>query len=225
MEYPSVVCKNDVGNEDKAFQCELCEDVGCIRECERPDSTLYDGLVRSRTKCLSFICTRFRKKGSLIKQFMKFEYELARAQDERLASARLLDQAEARAQASEQRIAELQQEHHELQAEVKKLSEQLKQQLDSPGNKPPELPRTKRESEEELPPQSEHDSSSSESTSSATSSTASTRTQRQIQRLTATRLHPPGFKEVSCRVDKFSGKQAEVEVWLDNYVDATTDCG
>ena len=102
MDYPCVVCKEDVGNSDKAFQCELCEDwehVDCIRECERPDSTLYDALVRCRTKCLSFICTRCRKKGSLVKQFMKCEFELAHAQDKRLASARLLEQAEARAQA------------------------------------------------------------------------------------------------------------------------------
>jgi len=151
---------------------------------------------------------------------MKFGYELAHAQDERLASARLLDQAEARAQASERKVAELQQEHHELQAEIKKLSEQLKLQLDSQGNKPPELPRTKRESEEESPPQSEHESSSSESTSNTV------RSQRQLQRRTAARPHPPGFKEVSCRVDKFSGKQAEdgtFEVWLDDYVEATTD--
>jgi len=53
---------------------------------------------------------------------MKFVYELARAQDEQLASTHLLDQAEAHAQANEQRVAELQQEHHELQAEIKKLS-------------------------------------------------------------------------------------------------------
>ena len=107
-----------------------------------------------------------------------------RAQDERLASARLLDLTEARAQVSEQRVAELQQEHHELQAEIKKLSKQLKLQWDSPGSKPPELPRTQCESEEEFPPQSEHDSSTSESTSSATSNiastTASTRTQREV---------------------------------------------
>jgi len=135
MEYPCVVCKKDVSNEDKAFQCELCEEwehVDCIRECERSDNTLYDGLVKCRTKCLSFICTRCCKKGSLIKQFMKFEYELACTQDERLASAHLLDQAETHAQANEQRVAELQQEHYELQAEIKKLF-QLNLQLDSPG--------------------------------------------------------------------------------------------
>ena len=98
MEYPCVACKVNVSDTEKAIQCELCEDwehMDCIRECERPDSTLYEALVRCRTKCLSFICTRCRKKGSLIKQFMKCEYELAHARDEQLASARLLEQAEA----------------------------------------------------------------------------------------------------------------------------------
>ena len=87
------------------------EHVDCIRECERPDGALYDALVGCRTKCLSFICTHCRKKGSLIKQFMKHEYELAHAQDERLASARLLDQSEAHALASEVTITDLSQEY------------------------------------------------------------------------------------------------------------------
>ena len=80
MEYPCVVCERDVGDKEKALQCEMCENweqVDCIRECERPDDALYEALVRGRTKCLSFLCTRCRKKGSLIKQFMKHEFELA----------------------------------------------------------------------------------------------------------------------------------------------------
>ena len=128
MEYPCVLCKVDVGDTDKALQCELCENwehVDCIRECERPDGTLYEALVRCHTKCLSFVCTRCRKKGSLIKQFMKCEYELAHVQDERLASARLIEQAEARARTSEQALATLKQERDALQAEVKKLYDEL----------------------------------------------------------------------------------------------------
>ena len=85
----------------------------------------------------------------MIKQLMKFEYELAHAQDEQLASVDLLDQAEARAQASEQRVAELQQEHHELQAKIKKLSKHLTQVANLQNYSV---------SEEEFPMQSEHDS-------------------------------------------------------------------
>ena len=61
------------------------------------------------------------KKGSLIKQFMKCEYELAHTQDERLASAHLLEQGEAHVRASEQVLADLKQECDALQTEVKKL--------------------------------------------------------------------------------------------------------
>ena len=225
MDYPCVVCKEDVGNSDKAFQCELCEDwehVDCIRECERPDSTLYDALVRCRTKCLSFICTRCRKKGSLVKQFMKCEFELAHAQDERLASARLLEQAEARAQASEQAIAEFKQERDALKAEVKKLHDGIsKLQKGSPNRKTTELS-GKKESEV-----SEHDGSESSSSESAGSTTSSRRS-TQVPRRSAARPHPPGFREVSSRVEKFSGKRAEdgtFEVWLDDFEEATNDCG
>ena len=40
--------------------------------------------------------------------------------------------------------------------------------------------------------------------------------------------HPPEFKEVSSRVKKFAGKKAEdgmFEVWLEDFEEATTDCG
>ena len=68
MEYPCVVCKGDVGDKERALQCEMCEDwehVDCIKECEHPNGALYDALVRCPTKCLSFICTHCCKKGSL----------------------------------------------------------------------------------------------------------------------------------------------------------------
>jgi len=40
--------------------------------------------------------------------------------------------------------------------------------------------------------------------------------------------HPPGFQEVSSLVDKFLGKRTEdgtFEAWLDDFEEATTDCG
>ena len=226
MEYPCVLCKVDVGDTDKALQCELCknwEHVDCIRECERPDGTLYEALVRCHTKCLSFVCTRCRKKGSLIKQFMKCEYELAHAQDERLASARLLEQAEARAQTSEQALANLKQERDALQAEVKKLYDELLQfKKDSPSTKTTMHAVTKHESE------SSEDERLASSSSESAEDTISRRTSTPVQRSSAAHPHPPGFREVSSRVEKFSGKRAEdgtFEVWLDDFEEATTDCG
>jgi len=50
----------------------------------------------------------------------------------------------------------------------------------------------------------------------------------QRQRRSAAHPHPPGFKEVTGLVSKFSGKQAEdgtFEVWLKDFEEATTDCG
>ena len=54
MEYPCVLCKVDVANMNKVLQCRLCENwehVDCVRECEGPDSTLYEALVRSHNVC------------------------------------------------------------------------------------------------------------------------------------------------------------------------------
>ena len=184
MDYPCVICKRDVGDADKAFQCELCdnwEHVDCIRGCERPDGTLYEVLVRYRTKCVSFICTYCHKKGSLSKQFMKCEHEIAHAHDERLASERLLEQSEARVQASEQTIIDLKQECDALQAEVKKLThELLKLKMDSPSGKTTALVVTKEEPE--APEHESLKSSSSESAEDTTSRRTSTSARSPILR-------------------------------------------
>jgi len=71
---------------------------------------------------------------------------------------------------------------------------------------------------------SEQDSLSSASDSSSTNSTTSSHKSKRPGTL---RPHPPGFKEASSRVEKFFGKRAEdtFEVWLDDFEEATTDCG
>ena len=74
---------------------------------------------------------------------------------------------------------------------------------------------------------SEHDGSESSSSESAGSTTSSHRS-TQVQRRSAARPHPPGFREVSSCVEKFSSKRAEdgtFEVWLDDFEEATKDCG
>jgi len=47
------------------------------------------------------------------------------------------------------------------------------------------------------------------------------------RRTHSTDLHPPGFKVLITRVSKFSGGKAadNSEVWLEDYVEATGDCG
>ena len=39
--------------------------------------------------------------------------------------------------------------------------------------------------------------------------------------------HPKGLKELGFRVDKFSGntREADFEVWLEDFLEATGDCG
>ena len=226
MEYPCVVCKGDVGDKERTLQCETCEDwehVDCIRECERPDGALYDALVRCRTKCLSFICTRCRKKGSLNKQFMKHDYELTHVQDERLASVRLLDQSEARALASEVTITELKEERDALKEQVKELTQKLFQlKKESPSGETKVQEVTKHESG-----QSDHESSES-SSSESSEDTVLSASATPVRNAPKCSPHPPGFKEISSRVEKFSGKRAEdgtFEVWLDDFEEATTDCG
>ena len=188
MEYPCVVCKGDVGDKERALQCGTCEDwehVDCIRESERPDGALYDALVRCRTKCLSFICTRCRKKGSLNKQFMKHDYELAHVQDERLASARLLDQSEARALASEVTITE---ERDALKEQVKELTQKLLQlKKESPGGETKVQEVTKHESG-----QSDHESSES-SLSESSEDTVSSASATPVRNAPKRSPHPPGF--------------------------------
>ena len=108
-------------------------------------------------------------------------------------------------------------------SELRDQLTELQKGSGSTRSKTPELPRTKREADQGTSPESESKGSSSESVSSV----ASTHTM-QSQRRGATRPHPPGFREVSSRVSKFSGKPAEdgtFEVWLEDFEEATTDCG
>ena len=86
-----VSCKKDVAVEDKAILCDLCEEwehVACVRQSDRPSEALYEAMVSCCTKALVFSCTACRKEGSIVKRLLKHELESARAEDERLASAR-----------------------------------------------------------------------------------------------------------------------------------------
>ena len=50
---------------------------------------------------------------------------------------------------------------------------------------------------------------------------------RTRRRTRTTDLHPPGFKVLISRINKFSGEKAadNFEVWLEDYLEATGDCG
>ena len=90
-----LTCRERVNSEDKAILCEICESwehVACIRASDRPSEALYDAMVSCRSKAVVFTCTSCRKRGSIVKRIMQHEMDSARADDERLASARLLQQ-------------------------------------------------------------------------------------------------------------------------------------
>ena len=186
-----MICQEDVGNTDKAFQCALCkhwEHVDCIRECESLDGTLYEALVRCHAKCLSFTCTCCRIKGLLAKQFIKCEFEIVQAQNEWLARAFLLEQLEAHARASEPTVIEPKQEHDALEEEMRELHDLLKSQKDSPSGKMTKRIVTKQESKA-----SEHESLMS-SKSKSTNSTTSRRMSTPVQRSSAAHPHSSGFQ-------------------------------
>ena len=207
MEYPCVVCERDVGDKEKALQCEMCENwehVDCI---ERPDDALYEALVRGRTKCLSFLCTRCRKKGSLIKQFMKHEFEWAHVRDERLASARLLEQSEARALASETTISDLKEERDALKAEVKELTQRLIQlKKESSSRKTKSHKETKQESEP-----SDHESSESSSSSESFESVVSRTSTTPVRSASARSPHPQDLRKYPAEWRSFPASELRME--------------
>ena len=98
---------------------------------------------------------------------------------------------------------------------------QLKKESSSRKTKSHE--ETKQESEP-----SDHESSESSSSSASSESVVSRTSTTPVRSASARSPHPPGFKEISSRVEKFSGKRAEdgtFEVWLDDFEEATADCG
>ena len=86
-----VVCKDEVGDDDKALECDLCEKwehVTCVRAVDRPQEAMYQALIDNRSKAIMYVCSQCRKYGSVSKRLLKYDCELERAKDERLASAR-----------------------------------------------------------------------------------------------------------------------------------------
>lgn len=90
-----VSCDEEVTSNNKAILCDLCESwehMVCIRQSDRPTEALYDALVSCRSKAIVFICTKCRKRGSIVKRLMQHVYDCTRAEDEWLASARQLEE-------------------------------------------------------------------------------------------------------------------------------------
>ena len=90
-----VTCEETTSAEDQAMECDLCdgwEHVGCVRQCDRLSHELYEALKTCRSKALLYVCTHYRKKGSVIKRLHEHEVESARAHEQQLASAQANEQ-------------------------------------------------------------------------------------------------------------------------------------
>jgi len=120
MENSCVICSNEVGVEDKALICDLCErweHMECIQLSDQPTEALYAELVRCRTRSLIFTCTKCRTKGSMVKRLVESEYQCTHATDERLASARQLKLAHKQIAALDIEVTQLRGECDELRAQ------------------------------------------------------------------------------------------------------------
>ena len=101
----------------------------------------------------------------------------------------------------------------------------IPQSVKVPVSIEPETVTTKQTSVEKVTKQ---DESNEESASSSDSSQDSHSTVRSTySRRRANDPHPPGFRSLSGRIEKFSGRQgdADFELWVMDFNEATTNCG
>ena len=168
--------------------CDICnwwEDVGCVRQADRPSEALYDALIECHTKSLMYVCSR-RREGPVPKQLLKLELERVCADDEQLASVRQLEQSEATIRELCSEIKELVAKQAMLQGELLQLTKQL---LEIKVKCEPLLSDVQEENASEQQSSEEHELSGSESVGSSNNSRQSRPRQRETRRVDPC---PPG---------------------------------
>ena len=210
---------------DKAMECDFCnqwEHLACVRRRERPSEGLYQELMHCHIKSVLYVCSCCCRKGPMPQCLCQLEKKLARVDKSWLASAHYLEEWEVLIKELRQQNAELLGQHTLLQTDVVKLTQQLMGIKNVPrsvsANKVAaenSLSSTLTSTQSDGPPslidtESEH---SGDDQYPAT-----------VLRRARTSLNPPGFKELSTRVSKFSGEKASdnFEIWLDDF---SGDCG
>ena len=225
-------CGYAVEPEQPAMECDICqrwEHVECLRRPDKIDERLYAALMASPSKALLFYCTTCRRKGCIVKQLYKMQSDLAVAHEQRLASARAVDEAR-------DLIAVLKEDKARLQTEVDEMRGVLLNKVSSEYKAEPinnelgKLNLTKTETSEK-----EVDSVNATSEPRRLSTMKSEKDwdaesgedEDPMQATTANFKHPKGFKELRFRVDKFTGdpKEVDFDVWLEDFLEATGDCG
>jgi len=159
---------------------------------------------------------------------LQYELERARADDERLASARRLaecDSTISSLRADEQQLIE---RTTALQMEVGRLHEQLTKVTVVPES---HVDGVEGDGPNELEPTSEYLSDSDESIPSVVSPVQplqgqSGRRNDPHRRNRRVDPQPPGFRALCTRLEKFSGRSGDndFEVWVEDFKEATADC-
>ena len=217
---PCVSCKEEVEDGQPALRCDICnlwEHVGCIRQAERPSDALYRAMTECNTHSLLYVCSCCHRQGPVPKRLLQLDLERTRANDERLASARQLEERDATIAELRAQMTQLVAREGSLQDEVLRLSRQLTH-VSVASN-------TSATVETDPPPEtSEPLLEDDESSSSEDSSVTSRESRRRAKRVDP---YPPGFKALIDRVGKFSGAKGiagDFEAWLEDFVEATGDC-
>ena len=118
-------CGKIVGETQEALSCDFCskwEHVCCVRQRERPSEALYQALIKCNIKCIMYICSCCRRQGSIAQRLFQYEQQLACANDERPASARLIEEREASIRELRNQNVELVAKHTSLQSDMLKLT-------------------------------------------------------------------------------------------------------
>ena len=230
---PCVTCKNEVEVDHKAMECDLCEQwehVMCVKECDRPSEDLYDALVRCRgSKAIQYVCSRCRKKGSVTRRMLEKDLELsrvsnelARATDERLASARQLESKGNELRELRAELDRVKGEKKLLSDRVKSLTKELKDRMTVTSES--RIVTVKMEASSEPLTEQDDGSGASSQDDGSSSDEESRHTDTNIEN--RRQLHPPGFKEMRSRVQPFSGKRGEddFQLWLEDFEEASADC-
>ena len=225
-------CGKEVEPEQPAMECNVCEKwehVGCLRRQDRIETELYEALITNQSKALLYCCTTCQRKGCIVKQMYKLQAELTVANEQRLASARAVDEAR-------DLIAVLKADKARLQAEV----DELRGLFFSKGTpcvykaenitaRTGKLNLTEVDAQESSVERISNNESRILSTvrSEDHSDVISSEDEETTEVVTTSFKHPKGFKELRFRVDKFSGdtKEVDFDVWLDDFLEATNDCG
>ena len=150
--------------------------------------------------------------------------DLARATDERLASARQLELQSKELHELHAELASLKGDNKSLSGKVKSLTKEVKGKMMVLG-----LPRrVTAERELSIEPLAEQQESSESSQDGESSSDDESRCTDSdpASRCKAKQLHPPVFKEMQSRVQPFSGKRGEDDflLWLEDFEEVLADC-